>query len=347
MTLSRCRLLHLAMRAVAPPALSRRSLHLAVGAAAAFAFMATACPAQEWPARPVTIVVGTAAGGGADILARVIAGRLSELLGQPFVIENVGNAVAAAKRVASAQPHGYIVDFGFASTHALHPRLYKRPFYDAVNDFTPVALVAEQPYLLVTRSDFPASTLMEFAAYVKANADKIQYGSGTGVGSGNHLSCELLNRALGIKVTLVPYRDQGQLNQDTMTGRVDYNCVLPPTAIPLIQAGRLKGIATTGLERLANLPALPTAHEQGLTGFDVKAWFGLFMPKGAPDPIVRRLAQATSAAMDTPALQEKVQPLAAALVKPERRSPEYLQKFVLSEIDKWGLAIREAGVSLD
>jgi putative tricarboxylic transport membrane protein len=207
MTLSRCQLLHLAVHAVAPPALSRRSLHLAVGAAA-FAFMATSCPAQEWPARPVTIVVGTAAGGGADLLARIIAGRLSELLGRPFVIENVGNAVTAAKRVASAQPNGYIADFGFTSTHAMHPALYKRPFYDVVNDFTPVALVAEQPYLLVTRPDFPARTLTEFAGYVKANLDKIQYGSGTGVGSGNHLSCELLNTALGMKVSLVPYRDQ-------------------------------------------------------------------------------------------------------------------------------------------
>jgi tripartite-type tricarboxylate transporter receptor subunit TctC len=324
----------------------RQFLHWAAGAVA-LPVISRIARAQAYPSRPVTIVVGTAAGGGADILARIIAGRLSELLGQTFVIENVGNSVAAAKRVASAQPNGYIVDFGFTSTHAMHPGLYKKPFYDSVNDFTPVALIAEQPYVLVTRNDFPAATLMEFAAYAKANPDKIQYGSGTGVGSGNHLSCELVNVALGIKVTLVPYRDQGLLNQDTMVGRVDYNCVLPTTVIPLIQAGRLKGIATTGIERLANLPSLPTAHEQGLTGFDVKAWFGLFMPKGAPDPIVRRLAQAASAAMDTPAVQEKVQALAATLVAPDRRSPEYLQKFLLSEINKWGAAIKAAGVSLD
>ena len=326
--------------------LSRRPLlHLAAGAG--FMLNATACPAQEWPARPVTIVVGTAAGGGADLLARVIAGRLSELLGRPFVIENVGNSVAAAKRVASAQPNGYVADFGFTSTHAMHPGLYKRPFYDTVNDFTPVTLVAEQPYLLVTRPDFPATTLTEFAAYVKANPAKIQYGSGTGIGSGNHLSCELLNTALGIKVSLVPYRDQGQLNQDTITGRIDYNCVLPGTAVPLIKAGHLKGIATTGLERLANLPNVPTAHEQGLSGFDVKAWFALFLPKGAPDPIVRKLAQTASAAMDAPAVQEKMQTLSATLVKADRRSPEYLQKFVVSEIEKWGSAIKQAGVSLD
>src|SRR5262245_4100 len=177
--------------------LSRRPLlHLAAGAG--FMLNATACPAQEWPARPVTIVVGTGAGGGADLLARIIAGRLSELLGHPFIIENVGNAVSAAKRVASAQPNGYVVDFGFSATHAMHPSLYKKPFYDAVNDFIPVALIVEQPLLLVARGDFPASNLVEFAAYAKANQAKLQYGSGTGIGSGNHLTCAMINGALGI-----------------------------------------------------------------------------------------------------------------------------------------------------
>jgi tripartite-type tricarboxylate transporter receptor subunit TctC len=189
-------------------------------------------------------------------------------MGQPFIIENVGNAVAAAKRVASAQPNGYVVDFGFSATHAFHPSLYKKPFYDTINDFTPVALIAAQPQFLVTRSDFPADTLMEFAAYAKANQSTLQYGSGTGIGSGNHLICELFNSALGIKITLVPYRNQGQLNQDMIAGRIDYQCALPTTLIPLIEAGHIKGIATTGKERLAIFPSLPSAHEQGLTDFD-------------------------------------------------------------------------------
>jgi len=324
----------------------RKFLHLAAGAAA-LATVSHAAWAQAYPTRPVTIVVGTAGGGGADLLARIIAERLGELLGQPFVIENVGNAVAAAKRVASAPPDGYIVDFGFTSTHALHPSLYKKPFYDAANDFTPVALVAEQSMLLVTRSDFPASDLTEFAAYAKANPQKIQYGSGTGIGSGNHLTCELLNRALGINVTLVPYRNQGQLNQDMMAGRVDYQCALPASLIPLIQAGRIKGIATLGKERNPTLPSLPSAHEQGLTGFDVKLWYAFFMPKGAPEPIVRRLSEATSDAMNTPTVQERVQALAATLVTPDRRSPEYLQRLVLSDIEKWAAPIKAAGISLD
>src|SRR5262245_36819755 len=324
----------------------RKFLHLAAGAAALPVVSRTAW-AQAYPARSVTLVVGTAAGGGADLVARIIAERLSELLGQPFIIENVGNAVAAAKRVASAQPDGYILDFGFTSTHALHPSLYKKPFYDAVNDFTPVALVAEQSMFLVTRSDFPADDLKEFAAYSKANSAKVQYGSGTGIGSGNHLTCELLNRALGINVTLVPYRNQGQLNQDMMAGRIDYQCALPATLIPLIQAGRIKGIATLGKERNPNLPNLPSAHDQGLTGFDGKLSYAFFMPKGAPQPIVRRLSEATNDAMNRTSVQEKVQALAATLVSPDRRSPEYLQRLVLSDIEKWAAPIKAAGISLD
>jgi tripartite-type tricarboxylate transporter receptor subunit TctC len=326
--------------------LPRGFLHLAIGAAA-LTFPSAAALAQQWPSRALTIVVGTAAGGGSDLMARIVGSRLAEILGQPVIVENVGNAVAAAKRVASAQPNGYVVDFGFASTHALHPNLYKRPVYDAVNDFTPVALIAEQPFFLVTRNDFPANNLMEFAAYAKVNQAQMQYGSATGIGSLNHLSCELLNVALGIKVTLVPYRDIGPLTQDMIAGRIDYQCPLPATMIPLIESKQVKGIATTGKERLASFPTLPSAHEQGLTDFNVTTWFAFFMPRGAPPEAVRRLNEATSVAMNTPAVQEKIRALAATLVTPDRRSPEYLQRFVQSEIIKWATPIKAAGISLD
>jgi tripartite-type tricarboxylate transporter receptor subunit TctC len=323
----------------------QRLLHVAAAAAALVS--ASVAQAQEWPSRPVTIVVGTAAGGGADILARIIASRLTELLGQPMVIENVGNAVAAASRVANAQPNGYVVDFGFASTHAVHPSLYKKPVYNAVTDFTAVALIAEQPYLVVTGHDFPANNLIEFAAYAKINGARMQYGSAAGTGSLNHLSCELLNAALGIKVTHVPYRDVGPLTQDMISGRIDYQCSLPGSMISLIEGNRAKAIATTGKERLANLPGLATAHEQGLAGFDVKTWFAFFMPKGVPEPVVRRLNEATVAAMNTPNVQAQVQALAATLVSSDRRSPEYLKHFLLSEIEKWAGPIKAAGISVD
>jgi tripartite-type tricarboxylate transporter receptor subunit TctC len=293
------------------------------------------------------MVIGTAAGGGSDLLGRVLAERLGVVLGQRVIVENVGNAVAATARVAHAQPNGYLFELGFASTHAAHPSLYKKPAYDVVNDFTPVALIAEQPFVVVVRNDFPANNLVEFASYAKANQARLQYGSATGIGSLNHLSCELLNSALGIKVTVVPYRDIGPLTQDMMAGRIDYQCPLPGTMIPLIQSNRLKGIAITGKERLSNLPDLATAEEQGLKGFDVETWFAFFMPRGVPDEVVRRLNTATNETMNTPAVQERLQALAVRLVSPERRSPEYLKKFVLDEIDKWSAAVKLAGVSLD
>ena len=174
-----------------------------------------------------------------------------------------------------------------------------------------------------------------------------QYASATGIGSGNHLSCELINSALGIKVTLVPYRDIGPTTQDMIAGRIDYQCPLPVTMIPLIEAKRVKAIATTGIERLPNLPNLPSAHEQGLTGFDVKTWFALYMPKGVSASIVQRLNEAVRAAMNTPSVQERIQAMAAVIVAPERRSPESLRDFQSREIEQWAVPIKAAGVSVD
>jgi tripartite-type tricarboxylate transporter receptor subunit TctC len=303
--------------------------------------------AQEWPARPITMVIGTAAGGGSDIVGRALADRLGGVLGQPVIVENIGTSVAAASRVARAQPNGYVFDFGFASTHAIHPSLYKRPVYDAINDFTPVGLVVEQPFVVVARKDFPADGLREFAAYAKLNQAKLQYASSTGAGSLNHLSCELLNSAIGIKITMVPYRDAGLAVQDMLAGRIDYQCLLPATMIPQILAGNVKGIAVTGKERLPQLPDLATAAEQGLPGFDVESWYGFFLPKGVPDAIVRRLNAATNETMNTPAVQQRLRAISATLVAPERRSPEYLRKFVADEVARWAGPIKAAGLSLE
>jgi tripartite-type tricarboxylate transporter receptor subunit TctC len=303
--------------------------------------------AQDWPNRPLTMVVPTAAGGGADILARILAARLAELLGQPVIIENVGNAVASTNRVAKAQPEGYQFHFGNTAHYAYHPTLYKTPVYNPRTDFAPVGLVLEQPYLLVARADFPANNLREFATYAKANEAKLQYGSGAGTGSGNHLVCEMANVAMGLKITHVPYRDVGPLTQDMIAGRIDYQCPLPGTMIPLIQGNRVKGIATLGKERLASLPNLPTAHEQGLTDFDGTVWWGFFFPKGTPEPIVRKLNAAAIATLETPLVQQRLAAVAAAVVAPERRSPEYLQKFLLSEIDKWAAPIKASGTQIE
>lgn len=302
--------------------------------------------AQEWPIRPVTMVIGTSAGGGSDIVGRTIADRLSEVLGQAVIVENIGTAVAAASRVAHAQPSGYVFDFGFASTHALHPSLYKTPVYDVINDFVPVGLVVEQPFVVVARSDLPVNGLAEFSAFAKLNQSRLQYASSTGAGSLNHLSCELLNSAIGVKITMVPYRDTGLAIADMLAGRVDYQCLLPATMIPQIAAGTVKGIAVTGRERLPQLPDLATAEEQGLPGFDVESWYAMFMPRGVPEAIVRRLNAATNEAMNTPAVQRRLEEVSAKLVAPARRSPEYLREFVAAEVERWAGPIRAAGLSL-
>jgi len=304
-------------------------------------------PAQDWPARPVTMVVPTAAGGGADILSRILGARLSELLGQPVIIENVGNAVAATNRIAKGMPDGYHFNLGGTAHMAFHPTIYKTPVYNPRTDFAPVALVIDQPFLLVARSDFPANNLQEFITYTKANQTKLQYGSGAGTGSGNHMSCEMLNNAIGIKVSHVPYRDIGPLTQDMIAGRVDYQCPLPGTMIPLIQTGKVKGIATLGKGRLSALPQLASAQEQGLLDFEAPNWYGFFMPGGTPEPIIRKLNAATLTTLNTPAVQEKLNAIAASVVAPDRRSPEYLREFVLSEINKWSAPIRMSGTLIE
>jgi tripartite-type tricarboxylate transporter receptor subunit TctC len=308
-------------------------LFLAVSCAATLAAVASAT-AQDWPTRPLSMVVPVAAGGGTDVFGRILAPRLSEILGQQVVIENVNVAALAASRVARAQPDGYRFALGTAATHAYSPTLYKNPLYDAVADFEPVVLIAEQPLTLVARNDFPANNLKEFTLYVKANEAQIKFGSGAGVGSANHLVCELLNSAIGVRPIHVPYR-------------IDYQCPLPTTMIPLIETNQVKGIAFLGKERLTSLPNLPTAQEQGLANFEGVTWDAFFFPKGTPAPIVQKLRAATVGAMETPSIQQRLSVIGATVVAPERRTSEYLRKFVRSEIDKWAGPIGASGASLD
>src|SRR5262245_62069973 len=191
--------------------------------AAIAALLAAAAPAaaaaQDWPNRPVTLIVPFAAGGAFDVMARVFTPHLSQILGQQVIVENVGAAagIVGTSRVAKAAPDGYTVLFGTVGTHAYNPTLYKKLPYNAVTDFAPVALIAEQPMVLLTRKDFPADTLPEFIAYVKANASKLQYGS-AGVGSTTHLGCALLNSAAGLDITHVPYRGGGPVMADMIAG---------------------------------------------------------------------------------------------------------------------------------
>jgi tripartite-type tricarboxylate transporter receptor subunit TctC len=294
------------------------------------------------------MVVPFAAGGGFDIEGRLFAQRMSESLGQPVIVENIGGAAGAigSTRVAKAAPDGYVFLLGSIGTHAFNPTLHKKLSYNPITDFAPVVLFSEQPMVLLTRKDFPASSLQEFIAYVKANGAKLQYGS-SGVGATTHLSCALLNAAAGLHVAHVPYRGGGPAMVDLMAGHIDYVCVNSAGAAQQIANGALKGIAILAHSRSPLFPSLATADEQGLADFEAITWNAFFMPKGTPATIVKKLNNATNEAMNDPNFKRRMQELGVDLVVVERRSPEYLQKFLESEIAKWARAIKAAGISLD
>jgi tripartite-type tricarboxylate transporter receptor subunit TctC len=322
----------------------------AVLAAAVSAMVAGAggASAQEWPTRPVTLVVPYAAGGPADLMARILTQRLSEILGTQVIVENVGGAggMNGVARVAKAAADGYQFVLGDSGTFAANQTLYKKPLYNAATDFAPVALVVAQSMVLLTRKDFPAGNLQEFIAHVKANQAKMQYGS-SGVGSPPHLACALLNTTVGVNVTHVPYRGSAPAMQDLLAGRLDYQCVGTVASIPQIESKTVKAIALLTTSRSPSLPGLATAQEQGLANFNADAWLAFFLPKGTPVSIIQKLQRATVMAMDTPLVKERLKEVGVAVVPPERRSPEYLQNFVVSEIEKWAAVIKTAGISPD
>ena len=316
--------------------------------ALAGAFTLTDSFAQNWPARPVTLVVTFAAGSGDDVLTRIIAPHLSEILGQQFVVENVGGAggMNGTSRVARANPDGYEAVVGGTGTFAANQTLYKRPSYNALTDFTPVGLVAEQPLMLVTRQDFLADNLQQFITYLRANHAKLQFASG-GTGSATHLGCVLLNCTLGVDVAHVPYRSTALAIQDMIAGRIDYACPIASTALSQVQAKQLKAIAILTKARSPTLPELATAQEQGLSNFEAYIWNGIFLPKNAPPAIVAKLNEAIGKALDKPEVQNRLRQIGGEVVGRDRRTPDYLREFVTGEIAKWAAPIKAAGIAID
>ena len=303
-----------------------------------------AVQAQDWPQKPVTLVVSAAAGGPIDVFARIMADRMGKVLGQSVVIENVPGAggMIGGQRVARAAPDGYTAILGTIATHAHSQTLYKNPLYNAVTDFAPVTLVAEIPLVLIVRKDLPASSLEEFVAYAKANQGKMNYGS-AGAGSATHLGCILLNKALGTSIQHVPYKGTGPAMQDLMAGRIDFLCEIIVTAVPQIEAGTVKAIATLSRDRSPVLPDLPTAYENGLKDMQAYTWTALLFPKGTQAPIVEKMREAAMQTMSDPDVRKQLQKLGATIVPAERTGPDYLGNFVKNEIDKWAGPIRESG----
>ena len=304
--------------------------------------------AQDFPTRPMTMVIPFAAGGPTDLLGRVIAAKMGEILKQNVIVENVGGAggMTGSKRVAEAKPDGYTFVLGTVGTHAQSQTLYAHPLYNAATDFTPVGLIAEVPIVLITRKDLPATNLKEFVAYAKANETKMQFGS-AGAGSATHLGCVVLNTAMGTpKITHVPYKGTGPAMQDLIAGRIDYLCEIISTAKPQIDGHNVKPIAILTKTRSAVEPNIPTSAEQGL---DVQAytWNAIFLPKGAPDAVVKKLNAAMLEAMHDPAVKERLQGFGAQVVSDDRASAAYLGSFVKSEIEKWAAPIKASGVTVN
>lgn len=317
-------------------------------AAAAFSVLAPAtASAQAWPTRPITMVIPFAAGGPTDVLGRIMAERMSQILGQQVVVENVGGAggMTGTARISRGAADGYSFVLGTVGTHAVNQTLYKEPLYNAATDFAPVTLIAEVPLILITRKDFPANNLQEFIAYVKENQAKLQFAS-AGAGSAVHLGCLYLNSVIGTnQVTHVPYRGSAPAIQDLIGGRVDYMCEISSTAMPHIQGNAVKALATLTANRTSVFPDLRTAQEQGLQGFEAYTWNAFFFHKDTPPEVVERLRAATVEAMDTPAVKQRLEGLGAIMATSERRGPAYLGNLVRSEIAKWAGPIRASGVS--
>jgi tripartite-type tricarboxylate transporter receptor subunit TctC len=326
----------------------RRTAALIVALAVAVLAVVAGARAQDWPTRPVTMVVPFAAGGPVDVLGRILAQYLTEVIGKQVIVDNVpgGGGMSGSLRVSQAAPDGHTFVLGSIGTHALNQTLSRKPLYNAATDFAPVALIADVGLVLIARKDLPIDDLAQFIAYAKANQAKMQFGSG-GAGTSSHIGCVLLNQTIGVDTMHIPYRGGGPAMADLVAGRVDYVCNIASTVGQAIEAKQVKAIAALTRERSPILPDLPTAHEQGLAGFEAYTWNAVLLPKGTPSALVTRLNEALVTVMDNPAFRERLHTLGLLVVAPERRSPAYLQAFVESEIEKWAAPIKASGAKED
>jgi tripartite-type tricarboxylate transporter receptor subunit TctC len=323
-------------------------LKVATGVLAGLLGFAASAAAQNYPTRPVTMIIPFAAGGPTDVLGRIVGQRMSELLGHQLVIENVGGAggMTGSKRVADAQPDGYVMGIGTVGTHAQGQTLYKRPLYNSQTDFAPVALLAQVPIVLTARKDLPVKDFKEFVAYAQANQSKMQFGS-AGAGSATHLGCVLLNYILKTNITHIPFRGTGPAMTELQAGRIDFLCEVSSTAKPHIDGGTVKALAIFNSTRSPALPNVATAEEQGTKDLIAYTWNALFMPKNTPAPVVERMNKAAVEAINTPAVKEKLAGLGAEVATGNQTTPAYLAKLVKDETEKWAVPIKASGVSVE
>jgi tripartite-type tricarboxylate transporter receptor subunit TctC len=309
----------------------------------------TAAPAmaQAFPDKPVTLIVPFAAGGPTDVVARMLAIPMGKSLGQTVVIENAvgaGGTIASAK-VARSAPNGYTI-FIHHMGMATAPALYRKLSFDPLKDFDYVGQVVDVPMTLLARKDFPANTLPELLTYVKANKDKVSMAN-AGLGAVSHLCGLLFQSQIGVELNTIPYKGTGPAMNDLLGGQVDLLCDQTTQTVPMIKDGRVKVYGVTTLTRLSALPNVATLDEQGLKGFEVKVWHGLYAPKGTPAPVLEKINVALRASLQDPMVKQRLAELSSDIPPSDKLTPAGLKNHLEAEIAKWGPVIKKAGVYAD
>ncbi|HSV53148.1 MAG TPA: tripartite tricarboxylate transporter substrate-binding protein [Burkholderiaceae bacterium] len=323
-------------------------------ALAALATLAALCTvaslpaaAQAFPDKPVTLVIPFAAGGPTDVVARMLSVPMGKALGQSVVVENTvgaGGTIAAAK-VARAAPNGYTL-FLHHMGMATAPALYKKLPFDPLKDFDTIGQVVDVPMTLLARKDFPANNLNELLAYVKANKEKVSLAN-AGLGAVSHLCGLLFMSQIGVELNTIPYKGTGPAMNDLLGGQVDLLCDQTTQTVPMIKEGRVKVFGVTSLKRLGSLPNVPTLDEQGLKGFEVKVWHGMYAPRGTPAPVIEKLVAALRVALQDPVVKQRLADLSSDIAPIDKISPAGLRTHLEAEILKWGPVIKKAGVYAD
>jgi tripartite-type tricarboxylate transporter receptor subunit TctC len=303
--------------------------------------------AQDYPVRPVMMIVPLGTGGSTDTVARVVADGMRATLGQPVIVENVtgaGGSVGVG-RVARAAPDGYTIGIGQWGTNMANGAIYPLR-YDLIGDFEPVSLIATQPFMIVARKTMPANNLQELIAWLKANADKASEGN-SGIGSPSHVAGVLFQNTVGARWTMVPYRSAGLSAQDVVAGQIDILLDTPAVSGSLVASGSIKAYAVTAKTRLAALPDLPTTDEAGLPGFYFSFWHALWAPKGTPKAVVAKLNEAVVNALADPVVRKRLTDLSQDIFPREQQTPEALLAYHKAEIEKWWPVIKAAGIRVE
>jgi tripartite-type tricarboxylate transporter receptor subunit TctC len=313
-------------------------------ALAAVLVTAESAPAQVYPARPITLVVGYGVGGPSDTIARIVAERMKSALGQPVVIENITGAAGSigVGRVARATPDGYTIGLGDWSTLCVNGAMYNLP-YDVVKDFAPISMLPSAPQIIVTKNVVPAKNLTELLAWLKTNQDKVSYGT-SGIGSPSHVSGVLLKSITGAKFQLVPYRGAAQVMSDMISGQIDLSMFPATVALQQLRTGNTRAHAVTAGTRIPAAPEIPTVDEAGLPGFYISLWFGLWAPKGVANDVVGKLNGAVVEALADPAVRARIADQGFDIPARDQQTPAALAAFQKAEIEKWWPIVKEANI---